>query len=81
MKYFLILIILLIILLFVFVSKEDFIKDIFIYDDFSIWFDSGKVLFDWSKIVKIIFKKLVMINKIKSDFFGNEVVVNRDYVN
>jgi len=64
-----------------FASKEDSIKDIFIYDDFSTWLDSGKALFDWSKIVKTTPKKPVTINKIKSDFSGNEVAANRDYAN
>ncbi|HAV4466926.1 TPA: hypothetical protein JIR14_18480 [Acinetobacter baumannii] len=64
-----------------FASKEDSIKDIFIYDDFSTWLGNGNALFDWSKIVKTTPKKPVTINKIKSDFSGNEVAANRDYAN
>ncbi len=81
MKYLLISTILLTTSSLAFASKEDSIKDFFIYDDFSTWLDSGKALFDWSKIVKTTPKKPVTINKIKSDFSGNEVAANRDYAN
>ena len=64
---------------FAFASKEESIKNILIYDDFTTWIDSGDALFDWEKIVKISPKKAVTTNKIKNDFAGNEVAANRDY--
>ncbi|MBD0445155.1 hypothetical protein RFH95_04570 [Acinetobacter nosocomialis] len=81
MKYLLISTILLTTSSLAFATKEDSIKDIFIYDDFSTWLDDGKTLFDWSKIVKTTPKKPLTINKIKSDFSGNEVAAYRDYAN
>ena len=64
-----------------FANKEESIKNIFIYDDFTTWIDGGETLFDWGKIVKSSPKKAVSINKIKNDFSGNEVAANRDYAN
>ena len=62
-------------------NKEESIKNIIIYDDFTTWIDSGDALFDWEKIVKSSPKKAVTTNKIKNDFAGNEVAANRDYAN
>ena len=81
MKYLLISTILLTTSSLAFASKEESIKYILIYDDFTTWLDNGKALFDWSEIVKTTPKKPVTINKIKSDFSGNEVAANRDYAN
>ena len=64
-----------------FANKEESIKNIIIYDDFTTWIDSGDALFEWEKIVKSSPKKAVTTNKIKNDFAGNEVSANRDYAN
>jgi hypothetical protein len=49
MKYLLISTILLTTSSLAFANKEDSIKEIFIYDDFSTWLDNGKALFDWNR--------------------------------
>ena len=81
MKYLLIPTLLLITSSLAFANKEESIKNIIIYDDFTTWIDSGDALFDWEKIVKSSPKKAVTTNKIKNDFAGNEVAANRDYAN
>ncbi|MFV5458862.1 hypothetical protein VXR09_18055 [Acinetobacter baumannii] len=81
MKYLLIPTLLLTTSSFTFANKEEAIKNIMIYDDFTTWIDSGEALFDWEKIVKSSPKKAVTTNKIKNDFAGNEVAANRDYAN
>lgn len=81
MKYLLIPTLLLITSSLAFANKEESIKNIIIYDDFTTWIDSGDALFDWEKIVKRSPKKAVTTNKIENDFSGNEVAANRDYTN
>lgn len=81
MKYLLIPTLLLTTSSFTFANKEEAIKNIMIYEDFTTWIDSGEALFDWEKIVKSSPKKAVTTNKIKNDFAGNEVAANRDYAN
>jgi len=64
-----------------FASKEDAVKNAIIYDDFSIWLDSGSSLFNWSKITNMTPEKPVTTKKIRTDFEGNEVSAYRTYTN
>jgi len=62
-------------------SKEEAIKTAIIYDDFSVWLDEGKSLFNWSKITNTTAQKPATIRKIRTDFEGNEVSAHREYTN
>jgi hypothetical protein len=64
-----------------FASKEDAIRNAVIYDDFFVWLDDGKSLFNWSKITNTTPQKPVTPRKIRTDFEGNEVSAHRTYTN
>lgn len=64
-----------------FANKDDAIKNALIHNDFSVWIDGGKSLFNWSKIVSKTPQSPVTTRKIKTDFEGNEVSANRKYTN
>ncbi|NNH77091.1 hypothetical protein HLH17_05245 [Acinetobacter sp. ANC 5380] len=64
-----------------FASKEDSVKNIIIHDDFTIWLDDGKALFNWNEIIETSSQKSVTANKIKSDYAGNEVAAHKRYAN
>jgi len=62
-------------------KKEDAVKTAILYDDFSVWLDSGKTFFNWSKITNMAPQKPVTTRKIRTDFEGNEVSAHRTYTN
>jgi hypothetical protein len=62
-------------------DNSKFIANILIQNDFEVWLDDGKALFDWEKILQKSKQKQITTNVIHQDFIENQVLFNKKYNN